>query len=77
MCGVVTGAYWDAGELGCGELLVALKSRLSALPVGCAIALVAQDAGAREDLPSWCRLTGNRLIEADPPHYLIQRREEG
>ena len=41
---------------------------------GARLLVVAHDPGAPEDLPAWCRLTGNRLLEARPPHYLIERR---
>jgi tRNA 2-thiouridine synthesizing protein A len=67
---------WDAEHIGCGELVVELKRRLAALPVGSLMELVARDPGAPADLPAWCRLTGHALIEARPPTYVIRRREE-
>ena len=67
---------WDAGDMGCGELLVKLKSRLRDLPPGTVLELVSRDPGSPEDLPSWCRLTGHTLVNADHPHYRIQRRSE-
>lgn len=66
---------WDAGELGCGELVVILAGRLEALAPGQRLLLTATDPGARYDLPSFCRLTGHRLLRADPPHYLVQRKD--
>lgn len=68
---------WDAGELGCGELIVKLKLLLrDDLAPGGLLRLTATDAGVREDLPSWCRLTGHPLIHAEHPQYVIQRKEE-
>lgn len=68
---------WDAGDTGCGELIVQLKLRLRAeVPAGGTLRLIATDPGAREDIPSWCRLTGNPLLHADHPQYLIQRKQE-
>lgn len=67
---------WDAGELGCGELIVELRPRLAALPGGACFELIAHDPGVREDLPAWCRLTGHHLAQSEPPRYLIVRREE-
>lgn len=67
---------WDAGDIGCGELVVELRRRLAVLPVGSLLELVARDPGAPDDLPAWCRLTGHALIEARPPSYVIRRREE-
>lgn len=67
--------HWDAGDLGCGELVILLRGRMRALGPGQRFDLVALDPGAREDLPAWCRLTGHRLVLADHPRYLIQRKE--
>jgi tRNA 2-thiouridine synthesizing protein A len=65
---------WDAGETGCGELILELKLRLNSLPPGSTLRLVARDPGAAEDLPAWCRMTGHKLLEARPPEFLIERR---
>lgn len=56
---------WDAGPLGCGELVVLLRMRLKKMP-GRVLRVVAQDPGAGEDLPAWCRLTRNTLVRHDP-----------
>ncbi|MET0849848.1 MAG: sulfurtransferase TusA family protein [Candidatus Rokuibacteriota bacterium] len=68
-------AVWDAGDLGCGDLVLQLKMRVDAMAPGEILHLVALDLGAPADLPAWCRLTGHRLVAADHPHYLIQRKE--
>jgi len=65
---------WDAGDLGCGELVLELKLRLKALEPGQLFHLTARDAGAPEDLPAWCRLTGHRLVRQSAPDYWIERR---
>jgi len=69
-------AAWDAGAMGCGELLLELRFRLQPLQAGQRLSLVARDPGAVEDMPAWCRLTGHKLIQADHPHYLIERRSD-
>lgn len=66
---------WDAGPLGCGELVIILAGRLKALAPGQRLLLTATDLGAPYDLPAFCRLTGHRLLRADPPRYLIQRKD--
>lgn len=66
-------ASWDAGELGCGELVLELRLRLDELAPGAVLALTARDAGAREDLPAWCRMTGHTLVAAQHPLYWIRR----
>jgi tRNA 2-thiouridine synthesizing protein A len=67
---------WDAGDMGCGELVMHLRVRLKPMQPGQIFKLIARDPGAREDLPAWCRLTGHRLQYADHPVYLIGRRED-
>jgi tRNA 2-thiouridine synthesizing protein A len=66
---------WDAGGRGCGELVFELMTRLRALRPGQILRLRTTDLGAPQDIPAWCRMTGNRLLVADPPQYLIQRKE--
>ena len=65
---------WDAGEMGCGELILELKLRLTPLPPGSLFKLIARDPGVPEDLPAWSRMTGHRLVQASPPEYLIERK---
>lgn len=66
---------WDAGDMGCGELLMALRGRMNALQPGDVLLLTARDPGAPEEMPAWCRLTGHRLLRAEHPYYHIQRKE--
>lgn len=66
---------WDAGDLGCGELVYDLMVKLRALEPGQLFRLTARDPGAPADIPAWCRLTKNALVRAEPPHYLIRRKE--
>jgi tRNA 2-thiouridine synthesizing protein A len=58
-------AEWDAGDLGCGDLVLQLRQRLRAMP-GRVLKVIALDPGAPEDLPAWCRMTGNELVRHDP-----------
>jgi tRNA 2-thiouridine synthesizing protein A len=66
---------WDAGDMGCGELVFQLSIRLKPMRPGALLKLTARDLGVPEDLPAWCRLTGHRLTYADHPIYLIRRKE--
>jgi tRNA 2-thiouridine synthesizing protein A len=68
-------ATWDAGELGCGDLVLQLRFRIEALEPGRVLRLVALDPGAPADLPAWCRLTGHALVAAEHPVYFIRRKE--
>ncbi len=53
---------FDAGQKGCGELIVSVAKRFRALPPGTIVAVMTYDEGAREDLPAWCRLMGHELL---------------
>jgi len=66
-------ARFDAGSMGCGELLIELRLRLRELEPGCVLALRALDPGAVEDLPAWCRLVGHTMLRQEPPNYWIQK----
>jgi len=68
-------AEWDAGDMGCGDLVLELRLRLQAMQPGQIFKLCARDAGAPQDLPAWCRLTGHKLLRAEHPTYWIQRKE--
>lgn len=57
-------AEWDAGDLGCGPLVLDLRKRLRTMP-GRVLKLRALDLGAPEDLPAWCRITRNELVHHD------------
>jgi len=64
---------WDAGELGCAQLIFALQRRLEGVAPGETLEVVARDPGAPIDLPAWCRMTGHTLESAEPPTYVIRR----
>ena len=67
-------ASWDAGGMGCGDLVLELRLRLAALPPGGLLHLRATDPGAPADLPAWCAMTGHTLIRAQHPEYGIRRK---
>jgi tRNA 2-thiouridine synthesizing protein A len=67
---------WDAGPMGCGDLVLELRLRLRAMKAHQILRLTATDPGAREDIPAWCRLTGHTLLSAKHPQYWIERKED-
>jgi len=69
-------ASWDAGDLGCGDLVLELRLRLRELPAGAVMHVVARDPAAPVDLPAWCGLVGHTLLSASHPHYRIQRKRD-
>jgi tRNA 2-thiouridine synthesizing protein A len=70
-----THATWNAGDLGCGELVIELRQRINQLEPQQTFHLIATDPGAVEDIPAWCRLTGHSLRQAAHPNYYIARKE--
>ena len=69
-------AEWDAGELGCGELVLELRTRMGAMRPGQVLRLIARDPGAPQDMPAWCRMTGHTLVSQQHPMYVIKRKEQ-
>jgi tRNA 2-thiouridine synthesizing protein A len=65
---------WNAGDMGCGDLVLELRTRMKPMLSGQVLRLMATNPGAKEDLPSWCRLTGNILIGAQHPVYFIRKK---
>jgi len=67
---------WDAGEMGCSQLVSELSMRVKRLQPGAQIEVVARDPGAPIDLPAWCHMTGHTLVSSEHPVYVIRRRAE-
>ena len=65
---------WDAGETGCGALIMGLKREIANIGPGELLQVTALDAGAPADLPAWCRVTGHTLVEANHPAYVLRKR---
>ncbi len=61
--------------MGCGELLLELRTRMGGLRPGQVFELIAHDPGAPADIPAWCRLTGHTLVAQEHPVYRIRRKE--
>ena len=70
---VVVDEVWDAGDRGCGELVLELRVRVAALPGGAVLELITRDRGAPADIPAWCRMTGNTLLREAHPIYHIKK----
>lgn len=68
--------FFDAGDMGCGDLVLELRFRLKAMRPGSVLDLLAKDPGAPQDLPAWCGLTGHELMSAEHPRYRIRRKKD-
>jgi tRNA 2-thiouridine synthesizing protein A len=72
---LVPDLIWDAGDLGCGDLVLLLRGKLRAMLPGKLLKVTALDPGAPEDIPAWCKMTGNRLVLQQHPHYFIRNKD--
>ncbi|MDP1559800.1 MAG: sulfurtransferase TusA family protein [Pirellulaceae bacterium] len=71
-----TDDQWDAGEMGCGELILKLNVRLRKMQPTQVLLLIALDTGAIADIPAWCEMTRHTLVCAQHPNYWIRRRTD-
>ena len=56
-------AICDGGDQGCGGgLLILMLQAMKRLESGAVLEVRSTDPGVREDLPAWCRMTGNDLL---------------
>ncbi len=56
-------ASFDGGDLDCGSgLLLMIRSHIDPLPRGGLLEILSREISVKEDLPAWCRLTGNELV---------------
>jgi tRNA 2-thiouridine synthesizing protein A len=67
---------WNAGDMGCGDLVLDLRKKLRAMP-GKVLKVIATDPGAPSDIPAWCGMTKDTLIHQDvtAKSYWIKARE--
>lgn len=65
---------WDAGEIGCGHLVIGLRRELDQISPGELLHVVAMNSGAPVDIPAWCRMTGHMLVSARHPNYVLRRK---
>lgn len=66
---------FNAGAMGCGELVLELRFKMNDMGPGDVIKVIAEDPGAPEDLPAWCKMTGHKLVFHNHPEYWIAKRE--
>jgi TusA-related sulfurtransferase len=68
----------DAGETGCGELVMLIFQYMQKLTLGQTLEVMAYDLAAETDIPAWCRMTGNVLVECDasarPKRFVIRKK---
>lgn len=71
-------AVLDAGESGCGELVMLITQQLKTLTPGAVLEVRTYDLAAEIDIAAYCRMTGHSLLEqhlnSKPKRLLIQKR---
>lgn len=59
-------ASFDGGDLDCGNgLLLLIRRHIDPLPRGALLEILSTETSVQEDLPAWCRLTGNELVSME------------
>ena len=54
---------FDGGDLDCGNgLLLLIRKHIDPLPRGGLLEIKSTESSVEEDLPAWCRLTGNEFV---------------
>ncbi|MEN8005748.1 MAG: sulfurtransferase TusA family protein [Candidatus Krumholzibacteriota bacterium] len=66
---------YDSADRGCGDFIIDLREVMTDLEPGATLMVASRDAGAPVEIPAWCRLTGHKLIAAEPPFYLLCKRD--
>ena len=68
-------AGFDGGDLDCGGgLLLLIRQHIDPLDRGQLLEIRSTETSVDDELPAWCRLTGNDLLAARHPEYFIRRR---
>lgn len=62
----------------CPMPIMMLAKKIKEIKVGEVLNLIADDIGSKEDVPAWCKRTGNELLEMKEErgvfHYLIRKK---
>ena len=60
-------ASFDGGDLDCGNgLLLLIRKHIDPLDPGQLLEIISVEPSVDGDLPAWCRLTGNQLVQPAP-----------
>ncbi len=67
---------FDGGDLDCGNgLLLLIRRHIDPMNRGQLLEILSTETSVREDLPAWCRMTGNELVSvgarANAASYLV------
>ena len=68
----------DCRHMVCPQPVIELARRIGEVEVGQVVAVLADDASARVDVPAWCRMrsqeyVGEQATDDGTPAYLVRR----
>jgi 5-methyltetrahydropteroyltriglutamate--homocysteine methyltransferase len=64
---LIPDASFDGGDLDCGNgLLLLIRRHIDPLPAGGLLEIRSRERSVQEDLPAWCRMTHNELVQVQP-----------
>jgi tRNA 2-thiouridine synthesizing protein A len=70
-----SGEVLDCRGQRCPLPVIALARRVSEVPVGTVVRVLADDPAAAVDIPAWCRLRGQQFAGSPAPDaYEVRRR---
>ena len=63
----------DARRLLCPMPVIRVQNRVAELSAGTLVEVVCSDPGALNDIPSWCRINGHRVVKTSrsEDEYLV------
>jgi tRNA 2-thiouridine synthesizing protein A len=65
----------DLGDSGCDVgATLKVKNLISTLAIGQVLEVRTTDPGSREDIPAWCRMTGNEFLGSAGDRYFVRKR---
>ena len=71
----------DARRLFCPLPVIRLQNTINKNPAGTRVRIVATDPGSMNDIPTWCRINGHRLLESgerDKEYvFLVEKGDDG
>jgi tRNA 2-thiouridine synthesizing protein A len=70
--GLQKDATLDAKGLMCPMPIVQLAKKVKELKSGQVLELLADDVGAKEDVPAWCSRTGHQLVGVEEEGKLLK-----
>ena len=64
-------ATLDCRGLSCPMPIVKLAQKIKELQPGQVLELLADDSGAKDDVPAWCKRTGNELLNVSEKNEVL------